>query len=209
MQSIKDKILARIRGHGKGCVFCGRDFLDLGNRSAVDKALCDLATQGNVRRLMPGIYDFPRYDAELGGILSPDIHRVVQTIARKNGVRIQPSGAWAANMLRLSNQVPAKRQYFTDGRSRNIRVGNRIVQLKHASPRDMLPGSDVGVLVTRALRYLGREHVDNKVITHLRNILTARDRKCLMKDARKLEDWLWEAAQKIGQPSVDGGEADG
>lgn len=175
----------------------------------MDKALYDLTVEGVLRRLIPGIYDFPRYDADFGGVLSPDINRAVQAIARKNGVRIQPSGALAANMLGLSTQVPAKRQYLTDGRSRTVKIGNRTVQLKHAAPRDMLPGSDAGILVTRALRYLGREQVDEKVTTHLRNILPARDRKRLLKDARKLEDWIWEAAQDVNRVQVDGGDVDG
>jgi len=39
MQSIHNKILARIRGKGRGCAFSSKDFLDIGDRNSVDKAL--------------------------------------------------------------------------------------------------------------------------------------------------------------------------
>jgi hypothetical protein len=197
MQSVHNKVLARIRGMGRGSSFSSKDFLDLGDRNAVDKTLSRLCAKGVIRRLATGIYDFPRKDEELGGKLSPDIHKVAQAIARKNGVRIQPSGAQAANLLGLSTQVPAQIVYLTNGKSRTINIANRTLKFKRVEPREMQPGSDIGVLVTQALRYMGRGQVDKIMIDHLRRRLSDSDNKKLLKDARYMEDWIWETVRRI------------
>ena len=197
MQSLRNQILARIRGKGRGCVFSSKDFLDLGDRNPVDKALSRLWAQGIIRRVTTGIYDFPREDVELGGRLSPDIHQVAQTIARKNGVCIQPSGALAANLLGLSTQVPAKIVYLTNGKSRTVEIRNRTLIFKRVKPREIRPGNETSILVTQALRFLGKERIEKNVIDHLRRQLSDVDQKKLLKDARYMEDWIWEVVRRI------------
>ncbi len=39
VQSLDNKLISRIYGHGRGAVLTPNDFLDLGGRDAVDKAL--------------------------------------------------------------------------------------------------------------------------------------------------------------------------
>ena len=197
MQSIHNQILARIRGKGRGYAFSSKDFLDLGNRNPIDKALSRMYAQGLIRRVATGIYDLPREEEELGGRLSPDIHQVARAIARKNGVRIQPAGALAANLLGLSTQVPAKIVYLTNGKSRIIKIGNRPLIFKRVEPREMRPVSEIGVLVTQALRFLGKERIEKNVIDYLQRQLTNADHKKLLKDARYMEDWIWEVVRRI------------
>lgn len=209
MHSVKDKILARIRGHGRGWVFCWRDFIDLGARQSLDKGLSTLAKDRTIRRIVTGIYDFPVSSSLLGGMLSPVIAKVAQTIARKNGVTIQPSRELAANLLGLSTQVPAHVRYLTNGKSRTVQVGRSTLEFKHAAPQELQPGSTVGVLVSQALRSLGRANVDASVVKRLRRILPDRDKKQLLKDARHLEDWIWEAAKQIAIPAAEERANDG
>jgi len=153
-----------------------------------------------------GIYDFPRKDEELGGKMSPDIHQVAHAIARKNGVRIQPSGAQAANLLGISTQVPAQVVYLTNGKSRTVNVANRTLIFKRVEPREMQPRSDMGFLVTQALRYMGRDQVGKNVINYLRQQLSDSDCKKLLKEARYLEDWIWEAVRSIASEQEQLGE---
>ena len=117
MQTIDSELKSRIYGHGRGSVFTPNDFLDLGGRDAVDKALSRLATRGEVRRLARGLYEYPREHPELG-TLSPDIEKVAKALAGKDRLRLQPAGAYATNLLGLSEQVPAKAVFLTDGPSR-------------------------------------------------------------------------------------------
>lgn len=206
MQSLRNQILARVRGKGRGCVFSSKDFLDLGNRNPVDKTLSRLFAQGIIRRVTTGIYDFPREDEELGGRLSPYIQQVAQAIARKNGVSIQPSGALAANLLGLSTQVPAKIVYLTNGKSRTVKINNRILIFKRVKPREMRPGNEVSILVTQALRFLGKGRIEKNIIDHLRRQLSDADRKKLLKDTRYMEDWIWEAVRRITSKGEPGEE---
>jgi len=200
MQSTTAKILARAYGHGKGYVFSAKDFVDLADRTSVDQALSRLCSRGTFRRIVRGVYDVPRDHPDFG-VLTPDIRQVAHAIARKDGMRIQPSGALAANLLGLSTQVPAKVVYLTNGKSRTIAIGNRTLVFKRIPPRELQSGKDTSVLVIQALRHLGKNDVIDQVVGHLRNRLSARDKIRLLKDARYTEDWIWEAVQKIaGNP---------
>ena len=71
-KSIDSQILQRVKAVGRGRVFTPRDFLDLGSRDAVDKALSRHAQSGTIRKLARGLYDYPRQDPQFG-LLSPSI----------------------------------------------------------------------------------------------------------------------------------------
>ena len=90
-----------------GAVFVPADFLDLGSRDAIDVALHRLARKGTIRRLARGVYDYPKEHPVLG-VLFPSAETVAKAIAGRDRIRIQPAGAYAANTLGLSMQVPAK-----------------------------------------------------------------------------------------------------
>ena len=107
MQTIDNKIISRIYGGKGGAVVSPNDFYDMAGRGTIDKALFRLAAKGSIRRLARGLYEYPRKHPELG-ILSPDIDKVAKALARKYQIRLQPAGAYAANLLGLSEQVPAK-----------------------------------------------------------------------------------------------------
>src|SRR5260370_38663473 len=80
LQSVDSKLQSRIYGHGKGSVFTANDFLDIGGRSAVDKALSRLSARGVIRRLARRLYEYPREQPEIG-TLSPDIEKGAKAFA--------------------------------------------------------------------------------------------------------------------------------
>ena len=196
MQSIADKVFLRIRRKGRGLAFTAKDFLDLGSRGAVDMALSALAKSKKIRRVRRGLYDYPRHSELLGGLLAPDFDQVARAIARNTGTRVQPSGAVAANLLGLSEQVPAKIVYLTDGRSRTIHIGAQTITLKQTSPKELLPNERTA-LVVQALRFLGREAVTDDVIRKLRRTLSLAERKRLLKDAKYASTWVPDAVRRI------------
>src|SRR3954451_3276254 len=97
-QSIDSKLLARIRGRGRGSVLVPGDFLDLGSRQAVDVTLHRLARKGTIRSLARGLYDYPKEHRVLGQI-SPTADAIARALAGRDRTRIQPAGAYAANLL--------------------------------------------------------------------------------------------------------------
>lgn len=188
-QSIEKQVLARIRGHGTGSVFVPGDFLDLGNRDGIDFALHRLVKQGVLRRLARGLYDYPKSHPQLG-ILSPSVDAIATALAGRDRIRIQPAGAYAANLLHLSEQVPAKAVFLTDGPSRRLKVGASEIVLKRTTPRAMAAAGRMSGLVIQGLKHLGRPHVTMERIAPLRKLLTANDRKRLQKDLPLAPAWM-------------------
>ena len=99
-ESVDSLILARLQSHEPGWVFTPSDFVDLGTRTAVATALKRHKAAGLIRLLGRGLYDIPRNHPALG-VLWPPIEAVEQALERKDGIRLQPSGAYAANLLIL------------------------------------------------------------------------------------------------------------
>ena len=166
-------------------------------------ALSTLARSGKIRRIRRGLYDYPSYSELLGSLLAPDFDQVAHAIARKAGIRIQPSGALAANLLGLSEQVPAKIVYLTDGRSRTIRIGSQTITFKQTSPKELLPNEKTA-LVVHALRFLGKEAVTDEIIHKLRKILSPAERKRLLKDAKYTSTWVPDVVRRIAEERPDG-----
>ena len=198
MQTIDSKLKSRIYGHGRGSVFTPNDFLDLGGRDAVDKALSRLATRGEVRRLARGLYEYPREHPELG-TLSPDIEKVAKALAGKDRLRLQPAGAYATNLLGLSEQVPAKAVFLTDGPSRSVKIGRQEIQLRRTTPRNMAAAGRLSGLLMQAFRHLGRQHITEQRMAHLKRTLPAKERNQLLKDLPLAPAWMHPLFRELAQ----------
>ena len=189
VQTIDSRLKSRIYGHGRGSVFTPNDFLDLGSRDAVDKALSRLTARGVIRRLARGLYEYPREHPELG-TLSPDLEKVAKALAGKHRIRLQPAGAYAANLLGLSEQVPAKIVFLTDGPSRTVKIGRQEIQLRHTTPRNMAAAGRLSGLLMQAFRSLGRQHITRQRLARLKRTLPAKERKQLIKDLALAPTWM-------------------
>lgn len=186
--SVPDRIMRRARASGRGGVFTPSDFLDVATRAAVDQALSRLVKNGKLRRLARGLYDFPKVHPKLGQ-LSPAPDDVAHALARETGSLVQIAGARAANALGLTTQVPAKNTYLTDGPSRRVVLGKRVVDLRHASPKHLIaPGSPAGTVV-QALRHVGPARAADVAQVASRQ-LSAGDKKMLASSAVRAPAWM-------------------
>ena len=197
-------MLSRTKARGDGWVFSPTDFLDLGTRHAVDKALSRMAAAASIRRVARGLYDVPRRHP-IVGLTAPSVDKVAKAVAGKGGTRLQPTGAYAANLLGLSDQVPAKVVFLTDGRSKRIRIGKLEIALKQTSPRIMATAGRISGLVIQALRYLGKAHVNEDTVKRLDGKLSADDRKQLSKDAGYAPAWIGEIMQRLAAKGIKHG----
>jgi hypothetical protein len=197
MMAVPGKILDRIQSRGRGNVFTSKDFIDLGTREAVDQALSRLARAGTIKRLGRGLYHYPQVNETLGIEVAPDADEIARALARKTRNRLIPSGAVAANALGLTTQVPARPVYLTDGRTRQVRVGNRAFTVKHAAAKDLPLSSPTSVMVFQALRHLGKEVIDGETIARLRRRLSAKERQKLLEDARYATGWVAEVVRQV------------
>src|SRR3984957_17650797 len=201
MQSIDSRILARIHGLGRGSVFVPGDFLDLGSREAVDLALYRFAHKGTIRRLARGVYDFPKEHPVLG-LLAPWADSVARALAGRDRPRLQPAGASAANVLGLSEQVPAKAVFLTDGPSRTVKIGPTTIQLRRTTPRNMEAAGRLSGLLMQALRELGKEHVTPERRAHLKRTIPADKRRELVKDLRLAPGWMHAIFRELAEENA-------
>ena len=202
MESMKNQILRRMGKMDRGSVFSAKDFLDLASRTSIDVLLSKLAKSGTIRRISRGLYDLPKFNADLEAELSPDMHEAAQAVARRQRWKIVPEGAWAANVLGLSTQVPSKITYLTDGPKHEILVGRRTIFFKHARPKTLSGSGEKFSLVVQALRYLGKQGVGQHEIEHLRTALTAPEKKKLLKDTRFGTEWIYDVAKRVVEGTV-------
>lgn len=198
MLDIENTILRRIRGSGKGWCFTPGDFADLGGKSAIWTALHRLARNGTIRRLAQGLYDFPRTHAELG-ILSPDPEMVMKALARGRKIRVQSTGAYAANMLGLSEQVPARIVFLTDGAPRRVRIGNHEILLRRTSPRNMATAGRISGTVIQALRYIGKDRITSAHRKILIRRLNSSDKQQIYKDRLYAPEWIRRLLEEIAE----------
>lgn len=199
--SVSDRIMQRARAGGRGGVFTPSDFLGVAARAAVDQALSRLVKGGKLRRLARGLYDFPKLHPKLGP-LSPGPDDVARALARETGSQAQIAGAHAANALGLSTQVPAKSLYLTNGPSRRIVLGKRVVDLRHASPKHLIaPGSPAGTVV-QALRHVGPVRAADVAQIAVRR-LSASDKKMLVSNAIQAPAWMRPTLISIGNTASD------
>ncbi|HVC97026.1 MAG TPA: DUF6088 family protein [Pirellulales bacterium] len=188
-QSIDSRILATVQGSGRGSVFVPTDFLEIGSREAVDIALHRLTRKGTIRRLARGVYDFPKEHPVLGPLL-PSADAVAKALAGRDRTRLQPAGAYAANALGLTEQVPAKAVFLTDGPSRTVKIGPTTIQLRRTTAKNMETAGRLSGLLIQALRELGKEHVTPQRREHLKRTLPFNKRRELIKDLRLAPAWM-------------------
>ena len=120
----------------------------------------------------------------------PSAEVIAKVLAGRDRTRLQPAGAYAANLLGLSEQVPAKVVFLTDGPTRRVQIGTIAIELRRTTPRNMAAAGRLSGVVIQALRYLGKDHVTPQRIAHLKRTLPASDRQALVKDLQLAPAWM-------------------
>ena len=199
MNKSRELIEKRIMNAGWGYVFTRKDFQDIAPSGSTGKILSRMVKDGVIRRIGRGIFDFPNINPILGGQLSPDIDQTAKAIARKFRWSILPYGSLAANRLGLSQQIPAKLTYLSDGPTKQIKIDNSVIYFKHARPKEMYADSLVSGLVVQALRYFGKDRADDEIIAHLKQKLSRNEKKEILENIHYSTEWIYEVVQKIAK----------
>ena len=170
-------------------VFSLRHFDEFGGADAVRQALSRLVKEGKVRRIRRGLYDLPRTHP-ITGTTAPGIMATVEALMEGSQAQWQFSGAYAANALGLSDQVPAKIVILTDGIARKVSLGKLLLVFRRAAPRNLLGAGRRAGLVIQALRYLkGSPEMANHV-AHLQRDLDPGTKKELSTLKPKVAAWM-------------------
>ena len=148
-QSIANRVSTK-----PGSVWTPIDFLDLGSRPAVDKALQRLAAANQLRRIDRGLYDSPRFNALTGNPSAPDYRQVINAVVRRDQTRVLIDGMTAANDLGLSDAVPGQIVVHVDARLRPIHIGKQTIVFRPTAPSKLFWAGRPAMRVVQALHWL-------------------------------------------------------
>ena len=183
----------------RGEPFTNTRFLKLGSRASVDKTLSRLVEKGVIQRIARGIFVRPKKNRFIGSVM-PDVAKVLEVMARDHGETIQVHGAEAARNFKLSTQVPTTPVFYTSGPSRELKVGNLTVKLRHASHRKLHMAGKRPGLALSALWYLGKDNVNANVVAAIRDGLTAEEFEALKHT--DMPGWMAGALEKYGKEAA-------
>ncbi len=199
MQSIDNKLFNIIKGTGKGYVFSGADFIDKFAGDNIDKALSTLAKENKIRRIMRGIYDFPKYSDFLDQYLSPEIDKVAHALARKFKWRIEPSGDTALYLLGLTTQVPARYVYFSDGPKREYDMLGNQLEFKKIALKNIGFKYAESALLVQAIKSLGKDNISAEIIVKLKQKIDSKLYPKIIKDTKTVTDWVYSIIKQVCQ----------
>lgn len=190
MKLTEKQIIARIRAHGRGFVFTSKLFSALMNDSgSVRTALTRLVQKKAIRRLAHGLYDLPEVHPKLGPIL-PSVEKVIEAIKTSDAIEVQPTGAYAANLLGLSTQIPMRIELYTNGPKRKIQFGKQEILLKPTTPKNMIGAGTKAGLILHALRQIGKDNVTDEMVVRIKSQIEEKDIKQIKKQLQYAPAWV-------------------
>lgn len=186
-QLIKD----RINKSEIGTVFVATDFVDISDKTSINTYLTRLDEEKLLRRIMRGVYYKPEYNDFLGEYVAPEPDAVAHSLARNFGWTIVPCGDTALNLLGLSTQIPAAWVYVSDGTYKEYTYEQTTIKFKRTTNKEISKLSYKTALVVQALKALGKDNVDDTVLTKLKNNLTDSEKKALLTEAKAATSWIY------------------
>lgn len=197
-QSTKEKMKQRITKKRRGEILFPEDFKDTGSPEAVRLALHRLEKEGFVKRIAQGIYVRPQRSKYIGEVM-PTAEQVAQAIARRDRIKIVPTGVYALHALGLSEQIPMKLVFLTNGAPREIEVGRRTIKLKKTTPKNLMAKGKISSLVIQALREIGKDNVTENLENMLIRLLQEEDAKILKHDIELAPKWIRKIMERGGK----------
>ena len=189
MQSVDDKVIAKIKKAKRGSLFFTEDFLSFGSAKTVAKALERMVEKEEVFRVARGIYARLEKDPILG-LIKPSTEAIAEAIRKRDKARIVPTGILALNALGLSTQVPMNVVYLTDGAARKIDLGKRKILFKKSAPKNLSAIGKISSLVIQALKEIGKDKCTENEIQIILKQLTKEEPYRLEHDIRLAPEWI-------------------
>lgn len=195
MQSIHENIKEYILKTARGVLLFPEDFNSFGSSEAVRLALHRLEKENTITRISQGIYVRPIISQYIGEVL-PSAEEVAKGIAKRDRVKIVPTGVYALNALGLSTQVPLNLVYLTDGAPRTIRIGKRTIKFKKTTPKNLLAKGEISSLAIQALREIGIDKITADEEKKIIEVLKKENQSNLLHDIQLAPVWIKKIMQK-------------
>ena len=180
-----------------GTVFVPIDFALLTDKKTASVCLTRLEAEKIILKIMRGVYYKPEYNEFLGEYVAPEPDAVAHALARNFGWTIVPCGDTALNLLGLSTQIPAAWVYVSDGTYKEYTYEQTTIKFKRTTNKEISKLSYKTALVVQALKALGKDNVDDSVLTKLKNNLTDSEKQALLTEAKAATSWIYEYIKLI------------
>lgn len=195
LKSIEKHIEDNIKRKKRGSLLFPEDFSDMGSSEAVRLALHRLEKQKIIRRISQGIYVRPVISNYIGEVL-PSAEEIAQGIAKRDRIRIVPTGVYALHALGLSSQIPMKLVFLTDGAPREIKLGKRSIKFKKTTPKNLLAKGQISSLVIQALKEIRKDRLTTQEEEKIIELLHKENQKDLKHDIQLAPVWIKKIMQK-------------
>lgn len=192
------KIKERIENSESNTIFITADFIDIASVYAANGALRRLTKDGAIDQIMRGVYNKPKYNKKLKRRIPPSPNDIAKAISRNYGWTIIPSGNTALNMLGLSTQVPAQWEYVSDGPYKNYNIDDKTsIRFRHTANKEITKLSYDTALLIQALKALGKDNIDDKVIRKLSQEIPETKKAVILREAQYTTSWIYEVIRGI------------
>lgn len=189
-RTLIDNIYKTIKENNYSAFSC-YDFSDFGDYKTISKCLERLEDKGEIRRIIPGIYDINVLNKYFGISNVPDINGVANAIARKFLWNICPTGNVALNILGLSTQISSEYVYLSDGPYREYIIGNNKLLFKHISNKEISTYSYKTCLLIQAIKAIGEKNIyDPVILIKLKNKLSKTEKVAALKETKMVTSWI-------------------
>ena len=192
-QSVYNSIKNQVIESGRGTLFFPETFAMSGTSDAVRSALVRLCENKILERIAQGIYYYPKIDTKWGsGAIPPSIEEIARAIAKRDKVRIAPTGAYAVYQLGLSTQIPANVVFVTDGSPRRVAVGKgKGILFKHSSEMRIFAfKSQLMALIAAAMREIGEEKITEEQLSIIKKRLAEVEKEHFDADIQLVPIWV-------------------
>lgn len=144
-----------------GIPFSITGFYSLGSHAAVQKAISRLAKEGVIDRVSKGFYVRPKPLPSLPSVkTTASADQVARVWAKERGYKLVSQGQEAAYRLGFQTQAPMKKVYWSNGPSREFRVGNQVVEVRHICGQKLRWGKEPEGALLRGLLVTPPESVE-------------------------------------------------
>jgi len=186
-----------IDGKEYGSAFIVSDFTHLMDYETAKKSIARLEKKNQIRRVLRGIYDKPRYSKLLKEFSAPNPEQIAKAIARSNNWKIAACGDSALNLLGLSTQVPANWKFISSGPYKTYPIGNIQLDFIHRADREIQGMSEDTILLIQAIKALGQDNIKESDIRILKKRYAKADRTRILEESRNTVSWIYEIIKKI------------
>ena len=186
--SIVNKINLKIKNSKNGKLFFNNSFPEFDDEY-VGQILSDLANKKVIHRLSRGVYlktKETRY-----GLVYPPVEKIAKAIAKRDKANIVATGETALYILGLTTQVPMNAVFLTSGSKRDIRIGERTIKFKNATPKTFLIRGGQTSMIVQAMKAIGEKNMSDEYMPRIRSlILQQAERDTISNDLKAMPVWI-------------------